>query len=354
MGSRIGALKNLFASKNLDGYLVTGEKNLQYSTDFLGGSMLLVPSEGDSILFVYGVNYEAAKEEARDVHVELVKTGENLDQMISERIGRLGLRHVGFDSLKVSTYLKMRSLLKETELETADDLVWSLRKVKDETELRLIKSAANLTSRGMRKAAKILEAGLTEREVAAEVEYEMRKAGSDGVAFESIVSSGPDSAFPHGGRGEREIGKGEFVVIDIGAKVRGYCADLTRTFVIGEPSSKQAEIYRIVKEAQNLAVNKIHAGIGAKEVDGVAREYIAKIGYGEYFVHSLGHGVGLEVHEPPALGSTSKDVLAAGNVVTVEPGVYIPKFGGVRIEDTVLVLDKGAERMTKAPVSLTS
>jgi len=353
MGSRIDALKSLFASKKLDGYLVAAEKNLQYFAGFSGGSMLLIPSEGDNVLFVHGVNFEAAKEEAKDVHVELVKTGEDLEKIVSERVRRLGLRHIGFDSLKVSAYLKIRSLLKETEPETAEDLVWSLRKVKDETELRLIKRAADLTSRGMKKASEILEVGLKEREIAAEVEYEMRKAGSDGVAFESIVSSGPDSAFPHGGQSEREIRKGEFVVVDIGAKVKGYCADLTRTFITGKPTSRQAEIYRTVKEAQSLAVSRIHSGIEAKEIDEAARDHITEMGYGEYFVHSLGHGVGLEVHEPPALGPTSKDVLAAGNVVTVEPGVYIPQFGGVRIEDTVLVLDKGEEKLTKAPVSLT-
>ncbi len=230
--------------------------------------------------------------------------------------------------------------------------MWSLRKVKDETELALIEKAAEMTNRGMKKAFEVMEAGLKERDVAAEIEYEMRKAGSDGVAFETIVSSGPSSAFPHGGCGDREVRRGDFIVIDIGAKYKGYCADLTRTMIVGEPSAKQREIYETVRKAQASAMGVIQAGVEGKKVDKVARECIAEAGYGENFVHSLGHGVGLDVHEPPTLGPRSKDVLASGNVVTVEPGIYIPKFGGVRIEDTVVVLDEKANKLTKAPYIL--
>jgi len=354
MGSRIDALKNLFASKNLDGYLVAAEKNLQYFTGFSGGAALLMPAEGENVLYVHGVNFEAAKEQTRNAAVELIKTGEDFARKIVDHIGSLKLQRVGFDSLRASTYLKLKEFLKETQLEEAEEMAWQLRKIKDENELDLMRRAAEFTSRGMRKAFEIVEAGLTEQEVAAEVEYAMRKSGSDGVAFDTIVSSGPNSAFPHGGCGDRRLTESDFVVVDIGAKYRGYCADLTRTFVIGKPSAKQLEIYGTVVKAQDMAIEELGAGAEAEKIDGAARNCIEKMGYGGYFVHSLGHGVGLEVHEPPALGPTSRDILAAGNVVTVEPGVYIPKFGGVRIEDTVLVLDQGAEKLTKAPFSLTS
>jgi Xaa-Pro dipeptidase len=345
------ALRNLFASKKLDGYIAANDKNMKYFTGFSGGSLLLVPQEGESILFVYGVNYEAAKEETNGARVELIKMGENIAKRVANEIYGLKIRHIGFDSLRASSYLKMKGLLGETELEDAGEIVRSLRKVKDESELRLITKAAEITSRGMNTAFEIMAAGLKERAVAAEMEYEMRKSGSDGVAFETIVSSGPSSAFPHGGCGDREIRKSDFVVVDIGAKYQSYCADLTRTFIVGKPSPKQLEVYEAVKEAQSIAMNQVRAGIEAKEVDGVAREYIAKMGYGEYFVHSLGHGVGLDVHEPPTLGPSSKDVLASGNTVTVEPGIYIPKFGGVRIEDTVLVMEGEARKLTEAPVA---
>jgi len=347
LSDRIKSLKNLFASKNLDGYIVANEKNILYFTGFSGGLKLLIPQEGENILFVYAVNYEAAKENAKNARVELIKMGEDSNRKITDEINRLKLRHIGFDALQASTYLKLKEHLKEMELETADEIVWSLRKVKDENELAFVKRSAELTSRGMKKASEIIEAGITEREVAAEIEYEMRRRGSDGVAFDTIVSSGPNSAFPHGGRGDRKIEEGDLVVIDIGAKYQGYCADLTRTLIIGKPSPKQIEIYETVRKAQELAINQIRAGIEAKKADNVAREYIEKMGYGEYFVHNIGHGVGLDIHEPPTLEPLSRDVLSFSNVVTVEPGIYIPKFGGVRIEDTVLVLKDEAKRLTE-------
>ena len=349
MTGRIEALRNLFSPKELDGYIVANEKNMEYFTGFLGGSTLLVPVEGESILFVFGVNYEAAKEEAKGAKVELIRSGENLHGRLAEKVGKLKLRRIGFDLLRASSYLKIKELLADAELEADEDLVWSLRKVKDETELAFMEKAAELTSRGMKTACEVVGAGLRERDVATEIEYEMRKSGSDGVAFETIVSSGPRSAFPHGGCGNREIRKGDLVVIDIGAKHQSYAADMTRTLVVGEPSGRQREIYETVRKAQTVAVNAIQAGVEAKMVDEAARECIARAGYGENFVHSLGHGVGLDVHEPPSLAPRSKDVLASGNVVTVEPGIYIPKFGGVRIEDTVVVQDEKAKKLTKAP-----
>jgi len=340
------------ASKSLDGLLIAETKNMQYFTGFSGGSMLLLPMEGECILFVYGVNYEAAKVEAKEASVDLVKPEENLAKKIVEKMRSLKIRNVGFDSLKASTYLKFKESSNEITFKNADDLIWTLRKVKDPSEISLMKKAAKLTSRGMRRAAGIIEAGLTEREVAAEIEYEMRKAGSDGVAFDTIVSSGPNSAFPHGECGDRVIRKGDLVVIDIGAKYRDYCSDLTRTFIIGKPSPRQMRIYETVREAQNLAVKKARAEVEAREVDLVAREYISKAGYGDYFVHSLGHGVGLDVHELPILSSKSKEILAEGNVVTIEPGIYIPGFGGVRIEDTVLILREGVEKLTESPIQI--
>jgi len=340
------------ASKSLDGLLVAETKNMQYFTGFSGGSMLLVPLEGENILFVYGVNYEAAKVEVKEASVDLVKPQEDLIKKIVEEMGDLKIRTVGFDSLKASTYLKFKESSDKITLKSADDLIWTLRKVKDPLEISLMKKAAELTSRGMRKAAEIIKPGLTERDVAAEIEYEMRKAGSDGVAFDTIVSSGSNSAFPHGGCGDRVIRKGDLVVIDIGAKHMGYCSDLTRTFIIGDPSPRQIQIYETVREAQNLAVKKTQAEVKASEVDHAARYYISKAGYGDYFVHSLGHGVGLDVHELPTLNPKSKDVLAEGNVVTIEPGIYIPGFGGVRIEDTVLVLRDGVEKLTEAPTEM--
>jgi len=349
LGSRMGRLLNLIESKGLDCFLVAEPKNMRYLTDFSGGSMLLVPGDGEPILFVYGVNYEAAKVKTRDASVELVKTDENLTKKIIGRLKDLKAHNVGFDSLKASTYMRLKESAAKITFRDSGDILWTLRKVKDSSEISFMKKAAELTSRGIRKAAEILNAGLSEREVAAEMEYDMRKSGSDGVAFDTIVSSGPNSAFPHGGCGDRIIREGDLVVVDVGAKYRDYCSDLTRTFIVGKPSSKQLRIYKIVKEAHDLALKNARAEVKAEEVDGVARDHISRAGYGKYFVHSLGHGVGLDIHEPPTLGPKSKEVLAEGNVVTIEPGIYIPGFGGVRIEDTVLILEDRAEKLTDAP-----
>jgi Xaa-Pro dipeptidase len=188
--------------------------------------------------------------------------------------------------------------------------------------------------------------------VAAEIEYAMRKQGSYGTAFETIVASGSCSAFPHGVCSDRKIRKGDLVVIDVGAAYKFYRSDMTRTLVAGKPSEKQTKIYNIVKTAQEKAFETLKLNVKAADVDGVARKIIADAGYGEYFVHSLGHGVGLEVHEPPTLSPESKEVLAAGNVVTVEPGIYLVGYGGVRIEDTVLVQRNGAEKLTNGPYAL--
>ncbi len=248
--------------------------------------------------------------------------------------------------------MKLAKSLKGVKLKDKSNMVWKLRMIKDETELNYMRRAAELTSEGMKAAIQTVKAGLREFEVAAEIEYAMRRRGSGGVAFDTTVASGVRSAYPHGGCTDRKIRKGDFVVLDIGAKYQNYRSDLTRTLTVGEPSSKQQRVYRVVKEAQEKAFQNVRAGVKACNVDTVARELIENEGYGEYFVHSLGHGVGLEIHESPTLGPESKDKLRAGNVVTVEPGIYIVDFGGVRIEDTVLVHKGRAEKLTDASYEL--
>jgi len=346
---RIKNLSDLMESKAIDCLLVSNAKNIEYFTGFEGGSSLLIPRDGENVLFVYGVNYEAAKVKARGVSMKLVKHGEILVEKIAEMLKAHNVHRLGFDSLTVSTYLKLKERLSNVNFENASSIIWSLRRIKDNDEISLMKKAAELTSLGMQKALEIIKAGISEREVAAEIEYVMRKNGSDGVSFDTIVSSGLNSAYPHGGCGDRVMKEGDFVVVDIGAKYRSYCSDMTRTFIIGKPSPRQLKIYETVRKAQRLAVENVRAGVEAREIDHIARDFISRAGYEKYFVHGLGHGVGLDIHEPPTLSLYSKDILSEGNVVTIEPGVYIPGFGGVRIEDTVLVLSRGVEKLTKAP-----
>jgi Xaa-Pro aminopeptidase len=346
--NRIQALKKSFEAEGVDCFIVANETNMLYFTDFVGGTMLLAPKTDETVLFVHGTNYEAAKAEAKNCRVKLLKRKEDVLSRVAEEIKSLKAKRIGFDALEASLYLKMKNALKDTKLEPKDKLVWELRRVKDETELDKMRKAAQLTDEGVKVAMETIKSEIREYEVAAEIEYAMRRLGSEGVAFDTIIASGVRSAFPHGGCTDRKIQKGDLVVLDVGAKYQNYRSDLTRTFVIGDPSSKQRKIYETVKEAQEKAFQSIHEGVEAKDADGVARKLIEKEGYNKYFVHGLGHGIGLETHEQPTLSPESKDILKVGNVVTVEPGIYIVDFGGVRIEDTVLVKEDGAERLTRA------
>jgi len=350
--NRVRALKKSFANNKLDGYIVANGTNLLYFTGFEGGVRLLITKDAESMFYVQGVNYEAAKEEAKNCKVELVKRGEDMDLKVAKEIKRLKLRNVGFDNLDVPVYMKLKKALDGTELQSHSNLIWELRKVKDETELNYIRKAASLTSEGARIAFETIKPGRREFEIAAEIEYAMRKLGSDGVAFDTIVASGIRSALPHGGCTDKKIQNGDLVVVDVGAKYKYYRADLTRTFAAGKPSPEQEKIYKIVKDAHEKAFQSIKTGAKCSNVDAVARKHIEKEGYAEYFVHGLGHGVGLEVHEMPILNSESKDTLKSGTVVTVEPGIYIVGFGGVRIEDTVLVAENMGEKLTKASYTL--
>ena len=347
MKNRIRALREGF-QEEFDGYLVTNEINMLYFTHFLGAAAMLVPNGQQANLYVYGVNYEAAKAEAQNVNTELVKKGEDLWKKVAGYIKDQRVKKLGFDTMNTSVYNKLADTLKDsTSLEAKSEHVWNLRRVKDEEELQKMRKAAELTSRGMQAARETIKQGLREYEVAAQIEYAMRSQGSYGVAFDSIVTSGSRSAYPHGGCNERKIGRGEPVVVDIGATYKNYRSDMTRTFVVGKASAKQRKIHTIVKEAQEKAFEKIRDGANAAEVDRAARNTIRRAKYGKCFVHGLGHGIGLDVHEQPVLNATSKDILKERNVVTDEPGIYIVGFGGFRIEDTVLVRKSKGERLTE-------
>ncbi len=345
--SRLVALKKELREKGFDGYLVSRDVNIFYLTGFSGASGLFVPVDGENTLYVYGVNYEQAKDEAKNCEVVLVKRDEKLEEKISKRVKASKARKLGFDELSAAFYMKLRRLLRgQARLKQKSELVWELRKVKSSHELKLMRKAAEITSKGMQVAYETIKPGLTEIEVAAEIEYAMRKKGAWGTAFETIVASGVRSAYPHGGCSEKRIRKGDIIVVDIGATYRHYRSDMTRTFIAGKPSKKQQKILEITEKAQEQAFRRVKEGVRAKTLDGAARKVIEKAGYGEYFVHGLGHGVGLEVHEPPTLNPQSKEILKAGNVVTIEPGIYIPGFGGFRVEDTVLVHKEKGERIT--------
>jgi Xaa-Pro aminopeptidase len=328
-------------------FIIFNQTNLTYFTNFSGATALLIPEQGECTLYISGVNFEQAKEEAKGLRVELLKRGENLMEKI---VKQAPAKKFGVDALPVESWRTLsKAVGGEEKLEPINSLIRDLRSVKDNEEIKLIREACRLATVGMQTAKEIIGVGLKEKDAAAEIEYAMRKAGSDGVAFETIVASGPTSAYPHGGNLERTIRDGDFIIVDIGATHKFYRSDLTRTFFASKATYHQAAIYDAVKLAHEKALEAIKPKVAAAEVDNIARQMIKKAGFGEYFVHNLGHGVGLEVHEAPILSPDSKDILATGNVVTDEPGIYVPGLGGVRIEDTVLVTKNGAEILTVGP-----
>jgi Xaa-Pro aminopeptidase len=337
--NRINALKQkAFEQKGFDGFLIANEINALYLSGCPGLACLLIPKTGDNKAYVYNVNYEQAKAEAKGFTVELVKRNENLMAKVADQAKAFKIKKLAIDSLNIENYRKLSKEMRgKIKLSVKGNLVWELRKVKDAEELELMRKAGKLTIEGMKVAYEVIRPGIKEYEAAAEIEYAMRKMGSWGTAFETILASGARSAFPHGVCTDKEIREGDLVVVDVGAAYKYYRSDMTRTLVAGKPSNKQIKIYEVVKEAQEKAFQTVKPKAKAKEIDTTARKVIEKAGYGEYFVHGLGHGVGLEVHEPPTLNPESKDKLTIGNVVTIEPGIYIIGFGGVRIEDTVLV-----------------
>jgi Xaa-Pro aminopeptidase len=351
---RTDALRELaFEKKGFDAFLVGSEKNLLYLTGTPGAFCLLIPNKGENTVFVYGVNYEQTKAEATGFKVELLKVGEKLTDRFAPLLKGFNIEKIAIDALSYDFYhLLAKGLRGHAKLKVQGGLIWNLRRVKDETELQFMRKAGTITGVGMRAAYETIRPGVTEIEVASEIEYAMRKEGGWGTGFETIVASGIRSAYPHGGCANRKIRKGDLVVVDIGSSYEHYNSDMTRTIVAGKPSEKQEKMYGAVKTAHEKAYRAIRAKAKAKDVDRIARKTIQDAGYGQFFVHGLGHGVGLDVHEPPSLAATSKDRLVVGNVVTNEPGVYVPNFGGVRIEDTVLVQEGKAENLTKGPYTL--
>jgi Xaa-Pro aminopeptidase len=350
----MNALKQLaFEKKNHDAFLVTNETNMLYLTGTPGAASLLIPKTGENTLYAYGVNYDQTKAEAKNCKVELIKRGQKITDKLTPQFKTLKIKKLAIDTTHYEIYrLLAKALRGKAQLKTQGNLIWELRKIKDPQEQEHMRKAAKATIAGMKAAYETIKPGITEINVAAEIEYAMRKNKGYGTAFETIVASGTRSAYPHGGCADRKIRKGDLVVVDIGSTHEYYKSDMTRTFTAAKPTPKQEKLYEIVKTAQEKAYHAIKAKAKAKDIDQTARKIIEKAGYGENFNHGLGHGVGLEIHEPPVLGTISKDKLTEGNVVTDEPGIYFPGWGGIRIEDTVLVKNRTSEKLTEGFYSL--
>ncbi len=354
MVHRIAALKRgAFDKAHFDGFAVFNPTNLLYFIGIQGAASLLVCKDNENTVYSYGVNYEQVKAEAKGFTVELIKREDNLMKKIFENAQEHKIKNLAFDAMSIESWRSLARLARgRMKAKLKGELVSRLRAKKDEEEIQLVRRAAEITSEGMKTAYEVFTPGMKEYEVAAEIEYAMRRQGSNGTAFETAVTSGPRSAFPHGGCSERTIHQGDLVVIDFGAVYKFYRSDMTRTLVAGKPSQKQLKLHALVRHAQEEAFKTMKPNAKTKDIDAAARRLIEDAGYGLLFVHGLGHGVGLDIHESPTLSVSSKEKLAVGNVVTNEPAIYLPGYGGVRIEDTVLVVRDGAERLTKGSFAL--
>jgi Xaa-Pro dipeptidase len=341
---RIEKLKEFIAEKELDGVLITSKPNLFYftgSSPVLGGSLLVTPD--DTIFLVPELEYEEARETSR-VPVDKFKRGGELYEKLKE----FGLRRLGIEGrISYSSVQAYREKLGVEDFVVVDDVIKELRIVKTPEEIEVIKAACEIADMAMMAALEEISEGKREREIAAKMEYVMKMNGAEKPAFDTIIASGWRAALPHGVASDKRIERGDLVVIDEGALYRHYHSDMTRTIVVGSPNEKQRDIYEAVLEAQKKGVEVARPGMTAKELDTIVRDVIKEYGYGDYFIHSTGHGVGLEIHEWPGVSQHDETVLKPGMVITIEPGIYLPKFGGVRIEDTVLITEDGALRLTK-------
>jgi Xaa-Pro aminopeptidase len=341
--SRAERLAELVAERELDQFFVSDLTNVGYLTGFAGTNGACLVGGEERIFFT---DFRYTERAANEVGPEWERP-EAERELVPQIVARMSGR-VGFEDAKLSVrqLARLEAAAGEgVELVPAGDLVEQLRAVKEPGELEQIAVAAELADDVYHWVLERGLAGRTERDVAAACEARLRELGAE-PSFPPIVAAAANGALPHAEPGEREIGKGELVVFDMGALLDGYCSDCTRTFATGDPGDEAREVYELVRRAQAAALEAVRPGAGGKEVDAVAREMISEAGHGDRFGHGLGHGVGLEVHEGPRLATTSEDELAEGNVVTVEPGVYLPGRFGVRIEDLVTVTADGYRNLS--------
>lgn len=344
--SRLAAVRGLLAPAKIDALVVSRIENVRYVSGFTGSSAALLITESSSILITDSRYAEQSAAEASCFQIEVVG---GTPAIAGAR--RAEAVRVGFEAEAVAfdVWESMRAVVQDKAggvLVPCRGLIEGLRIIKDPEELALIQRAVDITSEAFEQTLPLVGPGAIERDLALEIEFRMKQAGAEELAFDLIVASGPRSSLPHGRAADRRLGQGEFVVFDIGARFRGYHSDMTRTVYTGRPDQKATTIYQTVLEAQRLGIESVRPGITANDVDAAARGYIERTGHAGRFGHGTGHGVGLQIHEAPRVGPRSEEILQAGMVLTVEPGIYIPGEGGVRIEDIVVVTETGHRVMT--------
>jgi Xaa-Pro aminopeptidase len=352
VNKRLEKLRSRLVEKAIDGILITQSENRRYLSGFHGTAGYLITTKKQAVLATDFRYTEQAKEQAPDFTVKQVSGG--LEKWFPELVRDMGIKRLGFEGGDVTFdfHRQMMAVLKKhkssVKLVSTGGLVEEIRAVKEPEEIEFVAKASAITDAAFEDVETEIKAGMTEKQVAWELEKAMRARGSQSLPFDIIVASGPNAALPHARPTDRAIKPGEPVVIDMGARYKGYASDLSRTLCVGRADVKFKKVYNVVLDAQKTAIEAITKGMTGNQADKIARDVIKKTGYGEAFGHALGHGVGLAEHEQPRLGPRSKDRLTDGMVFTVEPGIYLTGWGGVRIEDTVVMEGGKVKMITRA------
>ncbi len=351
--NRLKRLRNALTEHKLDAMLVRFASNLRYISGYSGSNGMCFISRDDAWFFTDFRYKNQSRQEVRNMHIIVPETGDLLSAMKECGCLTSGIK-VGFEGNRLSydEFAKLGVLFPDVLFANASMLMENLASIKEQVELDALKEAAGISDAAFTALLDKIRPGISERRLDAELSYIMKSLGSERDSFDTIVASGVNGAKPHHKPGDKILQKGELVTLDFGAMYGGYHADITRTVCLGKASDKQREIYEIVLNAQLLALKSIRAGKTGKAIDAIARDFINKKGYGEHFGHGLGHGLGLEVHAEPRLSPKYEETLKANQVVTVEPGIYIPDWGGVRIEDNVIITKDGCINLTTAPKEL--
>jgi Xaa-Pro aminopeptidase len=339
------------AAAPADALLVARPENRRYVTGFMGSAGFVVVTPSDALLAVDFRYYEQAAAQAPACRV--IRGGADPAQALAEAVKALGPARIGFESefMPYAQVERLRERFAPADLVPLPD-VDRIRWVKDDAEIAAIARAADIADTAFERLLEMLRPGVTERDAALELEFAIRRAGGERLAFDTVLASGPRGALPHGRATGRVMQRGEFVTVDFGAVFDGYVSDCTRTVVLGAADARQREVYAAVLAAQGRALEAVRPGVACRDVDAAGRAVIAAAGFGEAFGHAMGHGIGLDVHEGPPVSPRTDAILEAGMIVTIEPGIYLPGWGGVRIEDAVVVADGGARVLTRLPKDL--
>ncbi len=356
---RINRLNEILKKDGLDAFFIKGGVNIRYLTGYTGDDAFLLICPYGKDIFITDFRYieQAQKECGSCLGLEIIRSGKEGNtalKIIEAEAAARGLKKIGFEEEGISYgfYQKLKAALLGAELIPKFGCIEELRQIKDKGEEESLKKAAKIADKALEAVLPKIVPGISEIRLEAILNYELTSHGSRGQAFPPIIASGLNGSLCHNKPSLKKLAKGEFITLDFGAVYNGYRSDMTRTFILGSPDNKQKRVYQIVLNAQEEALSRLKAGVLCSDLDKTARDIIIGQGFGEYFGHSLGHGIGLDIHEKPNLSPANNEPLIKGQVVTVEPGIYIPNWGGVRIENSVIVKAEGGETITHFPREL--